>query len=190
MSEKSEPKTEPRFYAIRNAAFADREEAARLLAEDPTLIAVTNSIGETPLHFLVVEDDRPSVEWLMERGAEVDTRNNFGATPLMEAASLGYLEMCEFLLSRGADIEARSGDGDTALSEAAQSGQQAVVAMLLKRVPQESDINTYFRPLVAEMVLDSSGAVADLLESRGLRRQPSVRLTRAVGGPRQVPRGS
>ena len=172
MSDESASITDPRFYSIRDAAFDDREEAGRLLAQDPTLIAVTNSIGETALHFLVVEDDRPSVEWLLERGAAIDTRNIFGATPLMEVAYLGYLEMCEFLISRGADIEARKKNGGTALSEAAQSGEQAVVEMLLNRLPADTDINTYFHPMMAEIVLDKGGAIANLLESRGLRRQP------------------
>jgi ankyrin repeat protein len=170
LTDEPEPRTDPRFYAIRDAALANRAEAAILLAHDSTLIEVKNSIGETALHFLVVEDDRPSVEWLMERGAGVNTQNDFGNTPFMEAAGLGYLEMCEFLLSRGADMEVRNESAGTALSEAAQSGQQSVVEMLLARLPVEADINAYFDPIEAEMVLDVGGAIADLLSSRGLRR--------------------
>jgi ankyrin repeat protein len=132
------------FYAIRDAAYFDRGAAARLLAEDPMLIEVRNSIGETALHYLVVEDELPAVEWLLDRGADVNTRNDFGSTPLMEAAALGYLEMCEFLLNRGADFELRNHNDDTAISEAARSGQQTVLEMPLNRLPLDANINTYF----------------------------------------------
>ncbi len=170
MPDESENKTDPRFYAIRNAAYVDREEAGRLLAQAPALITVRNSIGETALHFLVIENDRLSVEWLLARGADVNTRNNFGETPLMEAAGIGYVEMCEFLLANGADMKAESEAGETAISEAAQSGKREVLEMLLSRLPADADINAYFRKTTADSVIEDGGVIADLLTSRGLRR--------------------
>ena len=92
-----------RFYRIRNAAYEDREKAARLIKEDPTILDARNGIGETALHFLAVENEMDSVAWLYDQGAEIDTRNDFEATPLIEAAGSGHLDLCRWLLDRGAD---------------------------------------------------------------------------------------
>ncbi|HEV2972959.1 MAG TPA: ankyrin repeat domain-containing protein [Pirellulales bacterium] len=169
MADASKNRTDPRFYAIRDAAYSDRGTAAKLLAQDPTLIDVRNSVGETALHYLVVENDLPSVEWLLERGADVNTCNDFGSTPLLEAAGLGYLELCEFLVKRGADMETRNKIDETAMSWAADRGQQSVLTMLLNRLQAEADINAYFDGVSAEMTLKRGGAIADILTARGLK---------------------
>ena len=171
MPEENKITADARFYAFRNAACFDRGEAALLLAQDPTLIEVRNSIGETALHFLIVENDFTAMEWLLERGADINTRNDFTNTPLMEAARLGYLKMCEYLLSRGADLGARTDDGETAISGAAQSGKQEVLEMLLSRLPEDADINDYFDNLSPDMILDNDNAIASLLSARGLKRR-------------------
>ena len=90
MSASRKNSADPRFYAFRDAVWCDKAEAARLLAEDPSLIAVRNSIGETVMHYLAVENERASVEWLLDRGADVNTRNNFGSTPL-DGSGLAWL---------------------------------------------------------------------------------------------------
>ena len=119
----------------------------------------TLASGETAFHLMVVENDFPSVQWLLERGTDINTRNMFGNTPLMEAAGLGYREMCEFLLAHGADIEARSESEETALSEAAKREEPDMLRILLKHLPPEADINTYFNKLDADMILDKGGSV-------------------------------
>lgn len=158
-----------RFNAILSAVHLDGERAATLLEEDPTLIDARNVVGESALHYFVVEVDLPSVQWLLQRGANLNTRNNFGSTPLIDAARLGYLQMCEFLLSRGADLELRNVNGETAISAAATSGQQAVLEMLLGHLPPRFDISSYFDSVEAEMALKKSGPIADLLVARGLK---------------------
>ncbi len=169
MSASGENSTDPRFYAFRDSVWCDKAGAARLLAEDPSLIAVRSSIGETVMHYLAVENERGSVEWLLDRGADVNTRNDFGGTPLMDAASLGYLELCEYLLSRGADMGVSDSNDDTAISKAAETGQQPVLTMLLNRLSADTDINNYFDGVTAEMTLKRGGEIAELLAARGLK---------------------
>jgi len=169
LSEENANETDPRFYAIRNAAYADLDEASRLLASDPTLIHVENSIGETACHFLVVENEFPSVEWLLGQGAEINTQNDFGNTPLMEAATLGYFEMCRFLLAHGADLSIKDKTDDTAISGVAYRGRQKVLELLLSYLPPEADINDYFHWVMVEMILEKGGAIAEILKARGLQ---------------------
>jgi ankyrin repeat protein len=161
--------TDPRFYEFRDAVFADRASAEKLLAKDPQLIAVRSSIGETAMHYLAVEDELESVEWLLDRGADVNTRNDFGETPLMNAASLGYFKMCELLLKRGADLEARDSSEETAISKAAQSGEKSVLMMLLGLLPAGADINAYFDDITADITLKHGGEIAEFLAARGLK---------------------
>jgi ankyrin repeat protein len=160
---------DPEFYAFRDAALCDKSEAAGMLERDPSLIAVRNSVGETALHYLVVENELASVEWLVDRGADVNTRDDFGGTPLMHAAVLGYMELCEFLLSRGAIIEIHDDNGETAISKVAERGKREALDMLLSRLPVDADINTYFDELSADSTLKHGGEIAELLEARGLK---------------------
>ena len=98
--------TDPRFYLLRNAACWNLEEAHRLVLEDPTIVEARNSIGETALHFLVVENALEAVAFLAQHGSQVNTRNAFRNSALSEAVQLGYVEMVELLLPLGARISA------------------------------------------------------------------------------------
>ncbi|MBW4472933.1 MAG: ankyrin repeat domain-containing protein [Stenomitos rutilans HA7619-LM2] len=97
----SEAEANNQFYELRDAAFVDPNAAEDFLSEYPSSIHAKNSIGETALHFLAVENAIESVRSLLEQGADINTTNNFGDTPLSEAASLGYLELYRFLLDNG-----------------------------------------------------------------------------------------
>jgi ankyrin repeat protein len=99
----SETQTDPRFYALRNAALADRGEATRLINKDPSIVHVRNSVGETPFHFLVVENALEAVSFLVEKGADINSQNALGDSALCEAMSLGYYDMVDLLLRLGAD---------------------------------------------------------------------------------------
>jgi len=158
-----------RFYRIRNAAYSDIEEADRLVRADKSVVHSRNGIGETALHFLVVENDVHSVEWLYEHGADINTRNDFGATPLLEAATLGYVEMCRWLLDHGADLKPRDQYEDSALSAAAKARRYRVVRMLIDKIRDDEDVNTYFDSFSTEEVLQQDGKTAKLLVRRGLR---------------------
>ena len=176
--------SDPRFYRLRDAALWDHAEADRLVATDPTIVDARNPIGETALHFLVVEDERRAVEWLLNRGAAADPVNDFGATPLMEAATLGHVEMCRFLLERGANPRTRDTEGNTAIAYAVQSlvlereqpdpssaerlRTSAVVELLLGLVPPDESINDYFSRWTAELAIESGSVWGLRLQRLGL----------------------
>jgi ankyrin repeat protein len=117
-------------YRLINACFASLDDAASLLSAEPALLCARTGLGETALHYLAVEDQLPSVKWLIEQGAEVNVVNRVGTTPLSDAASLGYLQMVSFLLSHGACVNL-AGESEPTLHSAVRSGSAAVVEALL-----------------------------------------------------------
>ena len=160
--------TDPRFYELRDAAYSDPAMAEHLIKHDPTILDARNSIGETAFHFIAVENEIKTVEWLLDRGADVNTRNNFAATPLIEAAGLGYLNMCKLLLRRGADLKMQNDCGDTAIATAAEHGKVAVMKYLLKQIGEDETIFPYFSTITLSIIIRENGRVAELLKERGL----------------------
>jgi ankyrin repeat protein len=105
---------DPAWYALRDAVYGQDLAAAEALLRDmPALIHLNNSIGETVLHFLAVEDDREGVEWLLSRGADLNTKNSFGAPVLFEVAALEYKELFCWLVEHGADPYVTDREGQT-----------------------------------------------------------------------------
>ncbi|MEP6667564.1 MAG: ankyrin repeat domain-containing protein [Chthoniobacter sp.] len=167
----SESKVDPRFYTFRDAARSDLQVAADMLADDPKIIRLRNGIGETALHFLAVENCLAEVDWLIEHGSEVDTQNEFRQTPLMEAASLGLLDMCKVLISRGANFRYVSAQGESVFSAAAAADRVEVLQHLLKLLPPQEDINSFFDNVDAAMTMEHSPNCAFLLMRRGLTKR-------------------
>ena len=61
-----------------------------------------------PLHVAVSNERASIVQFLLERGVEVNSRNKMNRTPLHEAAGCGHYKEAELLVKHGADIEAES----------------------------------------------------------------------------------
>jgi ankyrin repeat protein len=112
------------------ACFESPEAARALLDAEPGLLFARDGLGETALHYLVVEDQLEAVKFLFGRGATLNTVSDVNGSPLSEAASLGYEAMVEWLLANGAEIELE-GQGEPTLLNAATSGNASIVAMLL-----------------------------------------------------------
>ena len=159
---------DPRFYELRDAACADLSLAAALIQADPAILDARNSIGETAFHFLVIENEVEIATWMLERGADVNTRSNFGATPLIEAAGLGYYNMCKLLLKHGADLRMRNDCGDTAIATAAEHGKAAVMKFLIKQIGDDEQIFSYFSSQTLSLVIREKSRVAELLKEREL----------------------
>jgi hypothetical protein len=73
-----------------------------------------------------------AIQFLIDRGADVNKPNPLGITALMFAAYCGHDEAIELLLSRGADVNVADKDGNTALGLAKQRGNQISIALLLR----------------------------------------------------------
>jgi ankyrin repeat protein len=160
-----------RFYFLRAAMFNGWQVAQALIEEDSTIIEARSGTGETALHYLAVENHLEGVAYLLERGADINTRDDFQGTPLIAAASLGHLGLCRFLLGNGADIYAADDIGRTAISAAstADRNRDALLELLLAH-KGDADINSFFDDLDAEDMLTRRGSQAsEFWRSLGLR---------------------
>ncbi|CAG2117106.1 unnamed protein product [Medioppia subpectinata] len=71
-------------------------------------------------------------QFLIEKGAEIDSLNNRNQTPLVVAAELGHTEVAEVLIRSGADLQVQEKSGRTALYVASRGSFQAIVDMLIR----------------------------------------------------------
>ncbi|MFV8756337.1 ankyrin repeat domain-containing protein [Nannocystaceae bacterium ST9] len=120
----------------------DLPVAARLLAAGSPIDAEPEHTG--PLHAAVARGNLALVEWLLDRGADVEAvdRGPFGTLgPLHLAAIYDHADIAKLLLDRGASARAgtRKGPEDTLgctpLHFAAEYGHLEVLAALLRRDP-------------------------------------------------------
>jgi ankyrin repeat protein len=122
------------------AAFASPEAMRALLRREPHLLEERTGLGETPLHYLAVENQLRAVALLVEAGAEVNTLNSCGGTPLSDAASLGYDELVAYLLAHGAKLHV-PGQEEPVLHSAVRGGSVATVRRLLEAGAPIDELN-------------------------------------------------
>ncbi|KAK6507850.1 hypothetical protein TWF481_006272 [Arthrobotrys musiformis] len=109
-------------------------EIVRLLVEHGADIHSTSLKNRRPLfHQAVFSGKAEMVEYLIDKGANVDVRDIDGWSPIMVAAQMGYCNIIKTLLDKGANIDSEAQSGATALFLAAQQGHTAAVELLLDR---------------------------------------------------------
>ena len=126
----SDPVASNGAHRLVDACFESRAAAAALLDAEPDLLHARTSLGETALHYLVVENQLEAVRWLLERGASLDVLSDLMISPLSEAASLGHAALVDWLLDQGAALDV-PGQCSSALASAAASGDVTIVRRVL-----------------------------------------------------------
>ncbi|KAG9523800.1 hypothetical protein KCV07_g2338, partial [Aureobasidium melanogenum] len=99
---------QPIHSAVR---FLDREELLAYLDglgldEEASINLLDNDLQQTPLHIASRTGKLEAVTWLLDHGAQLNTRDVWGWTPLHLAAKKGWNEVAITLLDRGADVNA------------------------------------------------------------------------------------
>ncbi len=84
--------------------------------------------GQTPLHMAVIDGQQGIVEYLIEKGAQINAKDISGTTPLHEAVRYGRTEIAKMLLAAGANVNAQDSLGKTPL---------------LIITPQDAQLETY-----------------------------------------------
>ena len=96
--------------------------------------AQINRQGWTPLHYAAAFDQRPMVDWLLDRDAYIDAESPARITPLMMAVREGHEALAMHLVRQGADVSYRSHSGLTAMDYARQLGRDQFAAWLFDRI--------------------------------------------------------
>lgn len=94
--------------------------------------ALINKDGWTPLHYAACYPDPKMMAFLLENGADINSRSPNNTTPLMMAAGYGSVKNVNFLLEKGADMTLRNQQRMTAYDFAMRS-ERPDVAKLLKK---------------------------------------------------------
>lgn len=117
------------------------KEVQKILDENPSLLNKKSRIGETPLHIAVYANKIKVVEYLIQRGADVNTKAGDGDTPLITAVSKDRsIKIVKLLIDAGADIKAKR-EKKPVICWAAGSGNHEAVELLLKN-GAELDLNS------------------------------------------------
>jgi len=102
--------TTPLHYAVR---FGRRAAVEALLAQgaDPNAVAERWWMERTPLHSTAMRGHAEIARWLLQAGADLESRNEHDYTPLLLAVRWARWAVVDVLLSAGADREARDAQG-------------------------------------------------------------------------------
>jgi ankyrin repeat protein len=112
----------------------DGNKVTDALAEPGTTIINTRDVttGQTALHIVVARRDRTWLEFLISKGANVNTRDFKGVTPLVLAANLNFIEGVEVLVAKGARVDDANDAGETPLISAVHNRNVPMMRLLLK----------------------------------------------------------
>eukprot|EP00118_Oscarella_pearsei_P020982 m.233078 g.233078 ORF g.233078 m.233078 type:complete len:897 (+) comp40084_c0_seq19:912-3602(+) len=87
--------------------------------------------GQTPLHRAAIFDHTAVAEYLIKKGANVNTADNFGRTPLLLSAQAGSKKTMQYLLAKGADTAKRDANRRNVLHLAIIKQGQPIAEFLL-----------------------------------------------------------
>ncbi len=157
--------------------------AARKFIDQPgnTIINSRDSdTGDTALHIVVKRTDTGWLSYLLQMGANPNSRDNNGNTPLMLAALSRFSEGVRVLLLVKAQVDVQNRLGETALLKAVQNRDSFTAKQLLDAGanPDLSDNSG----ATARSVADADPRAAAI--ARLLKDLP-VKKSRAVQGPSQ-----
>ena len=88
--------------------------------------------GETALHIVTQRRDITWLQYLVQKGADVNMRDERGTTPLQLATSLGWTDGVEFLVSRKANLDESDDAGETPLISAVHRKNARLMRVLLE----------------------------------------------------------
>ncbi|XP_011077298.1 tankyrase-2 [Sesamum indicum] len=106
--------------------------------------------GDTLLHLTCLYGHLPCVQFLLERGADLEAKDEDGGIPLHDACAGGYTQIAQLIISRASDpervkrmLETVDTEGDTPLHHAARGEYGNVIRLLLAHGASPTRTNIY-----------------------------------------------
>ena len=102
------------FELFEKVVYKSDLELFTTLVNDLEDINIQNNYGWTLLHMAIRREETAMVEFLLEKGADIDRIDGVGWTPLMEAIMDDKPSLVKLLVDRGADMSIANARGATA----------------------------------------------------------------------------
>jgi ankyrin repeat protein len=150
---------------IHKAVYAgDMNKVRQLIEADTSLLESKDKDGKTPLNiacFMIRNGfaREPEIaKFLINRGANVNSKSNDGFTPLYGACtgSGPDFDLVKQLIAKGADVNAKNNDGASALFEAATSRNLEVTRFLIEHGADVNAFATWMNSNVLDLVISIS----------------------------------
>ncbi|KAG2388696.1 hypothetical protein C9374_000135 [Naegleria lovaniensis] len=131
------------------AAKYNHAHVAKLLLEGGSVMSLTTTSGNRPIHSAAFYNSLEVLKLLIEVGGEdvnvQDSKDGF--TALIMAAQEGHRNCCSYLLSRGADPSIKSKEGDSSLYWAYEKNHTSIVELLIRELERRhmrEPLNQFF----------------------------------------------
>ena len=123
-------KTEREFFlSLRSNNFKKAEE---LISSGKVPVDFRNKFDQTPLYYAVDANNTEFAKFLIDHGANVNTKDYFGFTPLHEAVVRGSYNVAKLLIEKGANVNAKDKYGYTPLHLTAIYNRPKMAELLIK----------------------------------------------------------
>lgn len=109
------------------------DKVKELYESFPDIINLQDHKGFTPVILATYNDQAEVVNFLLQKGAVINSLDGSDNSALMGVCFKGYTEIAEKLLDAGAEVNQRNSNGATALTFAATFGHLRIAKMLLEK---------------------------------------------------------
>ncbi|MBN2858477.1 MAG: ankyrin repeat domain-containing protein, partial [Candidatus Delongbacteria bacterium] len=96
----------------------------------------------TPLNYAALEGKTDIVKYLVDKGADINTRDREGSIPLQNAAIKGYFEIVKILVENGSDVNYKDYNDVTPLHFACMSGNLEMIKFLESKGANLKGVNS------------------------------------------------
>jgi len=151
------------------AAYLGDMEKLKKYLQDGIDINSQEDFGSTPLHAAANSGKKDIVEFLINKGADVDAKAKdvFGLTPLYCAAMHNYEDIADLLLAKGADVNAKDNHGYTLLYYAIWDSNKDAIRLLISKGANVNVKDDYgYTPLVYA-IWENDKDMVEILISKG-----------------------
>lgn len=95
--------TENPFRVIKIAEQGNLTEFQKMVTKEPWKLTLQDNRGRQPLHFAAMKNQLPIIEYILQKGADLNCQDDAGNTPMHLAVENEAVEAIELLLLRGAN---------------------------------------------------------------------------------------
>lgn len=114
------------------AGWDEVDKIRPLLKKDPNILFQRDENGRTMLHYALESGNDPVAEFLISKGADINTPDNDNRTPLHCAVERCTRYTVELLISKGAKVNVLDNQGVAPLSFAMKLGKKDIESVLVK----------------------------------------------------------